>query len=77
VEALKLLNLNGGQGRNRTADASLFRAHSQFYLAEIINKTCQLGSKKPSLSATTARSDLLIYDPSHPKSIDSRFDTEP
>jgi len=22
----KLLNLNGGQGRNRTADASLFRA---------------------------------------------------
>jgi hypothetical protein len=30
----KLLNLNGGQGRNRTADAGLFRAAYRF--AEVV-----------------------------------------
>ena len=56
-----------GQGRNRTADASLFRAALyRAYLAEIIDPTLELAVKKLGLSATNcnqrARSDLLSFE---------------
>jgi hypothetical protein len=55
---------SGGQGRNRTADASLFRAAIfQTYLIESIDFDTGFHLEKPRLSATKcnqpARSDLL------------------